>query len=176
MKIQGQQICLKKNLSDENYPLLLGWFVDLEVIGYLYSAKRISKFKTIKEIKDFLAEEKDEIFWEIYASDDKFIGYASLCDFKEKEQCEFSIFILDKNYWGKGLGLETIRILLEHAFNDLKMKAVVLETSEFHQGAIKLYEKAGFKKIKAVPNDRTVFHKGEWVLSGSVLMEIKSTI
>lgn len=173
MTLQGKQIYLKENLSEENYPLLLKWLTDLEIIGYLYSAKRMTEFKTIEDVKNFLAEEKDEIFWEIYTQDDKFIGYTSLCGFKEKEQCEFSVFILDKNYWGKGIGFEVTNIILDYAFNKLQMKKVVLETSEFHQGAINMYEKAGFEKVETIPNDRTVFHNGKWVLSGSVIMSIK---
>lgn len=173
MTLQGNQIYLKENLSEENYPQLLKWLTDLEIIGYLYSAKRMVDFKTVGDVKNFLAEEKDEIFWEIYTKDGKFIGYTSLCSFKGKEQCEFNIFILDKNYWGKGIGLEATKLILDYAFNKLGMKKAVLETSEFHQGAIRLYEQSGFKKVEIVPNDRTIFHNGEWVLSGSVIMAIE---
>lgn len=170
--LQGNQVSLKKNFLKENYPQLLAWLTDLEIIGYLYSAKRMVDFRTTKDIKNFLAEEKDEIFWIIYTNDDKFIGYTSLCSFQGKDQCEFNIFILDKNYWGKGMGLEVARLILNYAFNRLEMKKVVLETSEFHQSAIKLYEKIGFRKVEVVPSDRTIFHNGEWVLSGSLMIEI----
>lgn len=148
------------------------WLTDVEIIGYLYSAKRMVDFKTIENIKNFLAEEKDEMFWGIYAEDDVFIGYASLCSFQEKKQCEFNIFILDNNYWGKGIGLEVTRLILDHAFNELGMKKVVLETSEHRRGAIKLYKKAGFKKTQLIQDDRTIFLNDEWILSGTIIMEI----
>ena len=173
MILQGNQIYLKESLSEENYLLLLKWLTDLETIGYLYSAKRMVGFKTITDVKDFLTEEKDEMFWGIYTKEGKFIGYTSLCSFQGKEQCEFSIFILDKNYWGRGVGLEVINLMLKHTFNELGMKKIVLETSEFHQGAIRLYERAGFKRIETLPNDRTVLHNGGWVLGGSVIMSIE---
>lgn len=92
MILQGKRIYLRENLVEENYPLLLKWLTDLEIIGYLYSAKRMVEFKTTEDIKNFLAEEKDEIFWEIYTKDGKFIGYTSLCSFQGKEQCEFNVF------------------------------------------------------------------------------------
>lgn len=171
MSMQGKQIYLKENISEENLPLLLKWLSDVERIGYLYYAKRLVEFKTTEDVENFLAEEDDERFWEIYTKDGKFVGYTSLCRFEEKERCEFSIFILDKNYWGKGIGLEVINLMLHHAFDDLGMKEVVLETSEFHEGAIRLYKKAGFEDVKLIPNDRTVFHGGKWVLSGSVVMK-----
>ena len=171
--IQEKQIYLKKGFREENYAKILEWFRDLEVVGYLYSAKRIIEFRTVWDVKNFLAEEEDEIFWEIYAKDGEFIGYGSLCDFKNGKQCEFSIFLLNKKYWGKGIGFEASKIILNYAFSKLRMKKVVLETSEFHNGAIKLYEKLGFRKIKTISNDRTVFHDGEWILSGSVIMEME---
>ena len=163
---------MKENLLEENHPLFLRWLTDLEIIGYLCSAKRMVDFKTVADVKNFLAEEKDEMFWEIYTKDGKFIGYTSLCSFQGKEQCEFAIFILDKDYQGKGIGKEVMRLVLSYAFDQMKMQKVFLETSEFHANAIKLYEKAGFEKIKIIPNDRTIFHQGEWILSGSVVMEL----
>lgn len=71
------------------------------------------------------------------------------------------------------MGLEVTKLMLDYTFNELEIKKVVLETSEFHQGAIRLYKQAGFKKVEIVPNDRTIFHNGEWVLSGSVIMAIE---
>ena len=152
--------------------MLLRWLTDLEIIRYLFSAKRMAEFQTIDDVKKFLSEEQDELFWEIYTFDDKFIGYTSLCDFKNNTQCEFNIFILDKNFWGKGIGLEASRLLLDYAFKKLDMQTVVLETSEFHQGAIRLYEKCGFRKVKIMSNHRTVFYEGKWTLSGSVIMAL----
>lgn len=172
MKLAGEKIYLKEGLVKENYPLLLKRLTDLETVGYLYSAKRMLGFKTVEDVKEFLAEEKDEIFWGIYTKDNMFIGYTSLCSFQGKEQCEFNIFILDKNYWGKGMGSEVTKLMLDYAFNELEIKKIVLETSEFNQSAIRLYEKVGFKKTEIVPNDRTVFRNGEWVTSGSLFMEI----
>ena len=69
--------------------------------------------------------------------------------------------------------MEVSRLVLKYAFEDLAMEKVVLSTSEFHQGAIRLYEKIGFRKSKIISNDRTIFHNGKWVLSGTLEMEIK---
>jgi len=173
MTLQGEKVYLKENLSEENYPLLLQWMTDLETIRYLYSAKRMVEFKTVEDVKSFLAEEGDEVFWGIYTREDVFIGYTSLCSFQGKEQCEFSIFILDKNYWGKGIGLEVTELMLDYVFNVLSIGVVVLETSEFNKNAIKLYERTGFQVTKVMPYDRTVWHDGKWILSGSVIMEKK---
>ena len=162
-------------MKDDKYPLLLNWFGDIETISYLYAAKRIVKFKTIDDVKEFLAEENDEIFWEIYDKNtNKFIGYTSLCSFKGKEQCEFNIFILDKSYWGKGVGKETTQIMLDYAFYKLQIKRIVLETSELNKDALKLYEKMGFRISQVIANDRISFHHGKWLKNSSVMMYLEN--
>lgn len=174
MQLAGEKIYLKEGLAEENYPRLLEWFHDLEIMGYIGWVKKGLALKDVLELKAYIAELEDGIIFGIYDYADKFIGYTSLSDFVGKEECEFGIFILDKNYWGKGIGLEITNLMLDYAFNDLQMEKVILTTSEFHENAIKLYEKAGFKKTKLIPNDRTIFHNGEWVLSGTVEMKIEN--
>lgn len=173
MKLQGKNIYLKKGLTEENYPQLLEWFHDLEVMNYIGWVKSGMAITNIEELKNFIAELEDGIIFGIYDSADNFIGYTSFSDFKDKDECEFGIFILNKEYWGKGIGQEVTKLMLEHAFKELGMSEVVLSTSEFHKNAISLYEKAGFKKTKLIPKDRTIFHDGEWILSGTVEMAIK---
>ena len=159
---------------EEHYPLVLHAFNDLEVVKYFSSAKSALGLSDISELKAFLKWWETGPILEMYTNDDAFIGYTSLSDISSGDECEFSVFILDKNYWGKGIAKEATLLTLGHAFRDLGMKKVTLETSEFHENALRLYEKVGFKKVKVIPNDRTVFHNGEWILSGSIIMEIKS--
>ncbi|KKP66614.1 MAG: hypothetical protein UR65_C0086G0004 [Candidatus Moranbacteria bacterium GW2011_GWE2_35_164] len=63
--------------------------------------------------------------------------------------------------------------MLRYGFNQLEMEKIILSTSEFHIKAIALYEKMGFEKTQLIPEDRTIYHNNEWLLSGTVEMEIK---
>ncbi len=172
MQIKSKNIYLKRYLREESYPLLLEWFHDLEVMRYIGWVKKGLALKNIQELKEFISELENGIIFGIYSVDDKFIGYTTLSDFKGKDECEFGIFILDRNYQGKGLGMKVTKLMLGYAFDDLEIGKVILSTSEFHKKAIELYEQAGFKKIKLIPNDRTIYHNGQWVLSGTFEMEI----
>jgi RimJ/RimL family protein N-acetyltransferase len=173
MKIEGENLYLKEGLAEENYPMLLEWFRDIELMGYISFVRQALELKNISELKSLIAEVESGPIFEVYSKEDKFIGYTSLSDLKENKECEFSVFILDKNYWKKGMGLEATKLTLNYAFNDLGMEKIILETSEFHTKAIRLYEKAGFRKTRLIPNDRTIFHDGKWVLSGTVEMAIE---
>lgn len=170
--MKNEKIYIREGLVEENYPLLLEWFGDLEIMRYISWVKKGMALKDVQDLKSFIAELENGIIFGIYSKDDKFIGYTSLSDFKGKEECEFGIFILDKNYWGQGIGEDATRLMLEYGFDELKMEKIILSTSEFHTKAIVLYEKTGFKKTKLIPNDRTIYHNGEWVLSGTVEMKI----
>lgn len=172
MILQGKQIYLKENLLEKNYPSILESFHDLEIVGYLSFAKKALLLKNTTELRNFMAAFGDEIIFEIYNNDNKFIGYTSLSDFKEKTECEFGIFILNKKYWGKGIGSEVTHAMLNYAFKKLGINKVTLTTSEFNKNAISLYEKIGFKITKLLPKDRTIFYDNKWLLSGTVLMEI----
>lgn len=52
----------------------------------------------------------------------------------------------DHSVWGKGLGTEITQIVLQYAFEELKLHRVDLRVIEYNQRAIACYEKCGFVK------------------------------
>jgi RimJ/RimL family protein N-acetyltransferase len=172
MIIKGKKVYIKKGFSNKEFSEMLKWFKDIEVVRYFSVAKRVLSFKNIEELKSFSRERKTTILFGMYTNrSNKLIGYTILTDFKDK-RCEFGITIGNKKYWGKGIGLEATKLMVEYAFHKLKLEKVYLTTSEFNKNAIKVYKKVGFKIIKKIPNDREVYHNNKWVKSGTVCMEI----
>jgi RimJ/RimL family protein N-acetyltransferase len=168
---KGSIIYLEEGLREEDYSLILKGYTDLSVIRFVCFAKESVKLKTIKEAKKLFHEIEEGIVFGIYDLEDKFIGYTSL-EKMENGKYEFGILILDKNYWNKGIGEEATKLTLDYAFNNLGLSKVFLNVSEYHQKAIELYEKMGFKKTKLVSNDREIFMDRKWIKSGTVEMEI----
>ncbi len=80
----------------------------------------------------------------------------------------------NKSYWGKGIGYEATKLIVEYAFNQLGLQVIYLTTSKYNQRAIKLYKKIGFKLIKTIANNREVYHKGKWIKSATVCMGLKA--
>lgn len=60
---------------------------------------------------------------------------------------EFGILIGEKECWGKGLGTETTRLMLEFAFGVLDLHNVYLRVFSLNQRGIHAYTRAGFKLI-----------------------------
>ena len=56
------------------------------------------------------------------------------------------IYIGNLEYWGKGYGTQALKLLIEFAFNKINLHMLYLEVFSYNKGAIKTYEKLGFKK------------------------------
>jgi RimJ/RimL family protein N-acetyltransferase len=48
---------------------------------------------------------------------------------------------------GQGAGTEAVRLLLDYAFQHLNVWNVWLDTAAYNAGAIRAYEKAGFREV-----------------------------
>jgi RimJ/RimL family protein N-acetyltransferase len=171
-ELVGGKVILKEGLTEEDYPLLLEWFTDVDSVKYLSFARDAVALRGTGDLKKLLEDLETGPIFAIHDKENGFVGYASFSDYVGKKESGFSIFILDKESQGKGIGYETTMLMLDHAFHDLGLEKVYLETSEFHEKAIGLYKKAGFRRTELVPNDRVVFHDNVWIESGTVVMEI----
>lgn len=57
-----------------------------------------------------------------------------------------TIFIGNKDFWGKGYGTDAMKILLNFIFLQMNINKVRLYVYSFNERAIKSYEKCGFKR------------------------------
>ena len=58
---------------------------------------------------------------------------------------ELSIFIGDKDFWGKGYGKEACRLLIEHGFSALNLHRIWVGTDHANIGMLKVAESLGMK-------------------------------
>jgi len=76
----------------------------------------------------------------------KLIGYAGICNIsKSNRSGEYFIFIGDRQEWGKGIGSQVTRLILNIGFGELGLNRIMLTVSEPNYAAIKAYQNAGFK-------------------------------
>ncbi len=78
----------------------------------------------------------------------KFIGVCSLenLDYKSRS-ATLGIVIMDKRYWNKGFGTDTMILLIAIAFKIINLNRVELDVYATNIRAKKVYEKVGFKTI-----------------------------
>ena len=133
----------KKDLED-----IMKWVNDREVTKYLsaflYPVSRAEEEKFLERAMSHNDTEKNLV---METKEGDYIGQISLhkIDWKNRN-AELGIVIGNKEYWGKGYGTDAIKILLNHAFNQMNLYKVYLRVFDYNQRGTHCYEKCGFKE------------------------------
>lgn len=92
-------------------------------------------------------ERKDQRRFAICLADgNEYIGNAQLTDIKDGS-AQLHIFIGAKNHWGKGYGTLAVRLLIGHAFGELRLGEVYLSVRQTNLAAIRIYRSCGFQEV-----------------------------
>jgi diamine N-acetyltransferase len=132
----------------ELVPLCERWFNDLETTRTLgVNWHPIPSRAKGRYLDRILASEEPTFV--IYERESRTpVGMCGLDDVNHEDgTAEFSIVIGDRGFHGRGLGTEATRLTLEYAFDVLGLHNVWLQVSANNPGAIRAYEKAGFRRI-----------------------------
>lgn len=133
---------LQKEHASQEY---CNWLNDEVVNKYLETRQA-----TVADLEKYITEKLESgnclffgIFWK---ENNKHIGNIKLepIDFKEKS-ADLGIMIGDKDFWGKGIGVEVVNLITDFVFNTLKLDEINLGVISENKQAIRVYEKCGFK-------------------------------
>ena len=72
----------------------------------------------------------------------------------------YGILIGEKEFWGKGVGVEATRLMVEYGFQKLNLHRIDLGVFANHEAALHCYEKVGFKVEGRMRED--LFQGGEY--------------
>jgi RimJ/RimL family protein N-acetyltransferase len=91
--------------------------------------------------------DKDVVLGVVLRDGDVLVGSVGLhrLEFRNRN-AEFGLVIGEPSMWGKGLGTEATRLMLDHGFGTLNLNRVWLQVFGHHQAAQRVYEKAGFRR------------------------------
>lgn len=110
--------------------------------------------KNITESK-FILEEmmKNDYTWIITTKDDKFIGTIDLRPTEWyqlfRPQAYELGYSIDDTYWGQGITVEAANLLLDYAFNELKIKEIEVSHADHNHQSRRVIEKLGFRFLKS---------------------------
>jgi RimJ/RimL family protein N-acetyltransferase len=95
-------------------------------------------------------------------TDGKYIGYCSLMNLKNRHgNFELGIMIGDRDYWGRGYGRETIKLLLDYGFHYLGGRRIELTTHAKNERAIRCYLACGF--VEEGRPRQAIWMEGEYI-------------
>lgn len=133
-----------RKLEKKDAELMLEWMQDIEISkNFQFDTKAMN----LDKVKSFIEKSKIEsenIHLAIVESDDEYLGTISLKNIDYKNNNAEYAISLRKRAIGKNVAFLATKLILEYAFDELKLEKVYLNVYSKNMRAIKFYEKFGF--------------------------------
>ncbi|MCB9224690.1 MAG: GNAT family N-acetyltransferase [Crocinitomicaceae bacterium] len=144
-KIQGEKIYLRFVQPDDATEQYLSWLEDSTVMQGLATFGY-----TLEKLKCYIEEKSNQnntAFFAICLNDtNQHVGNVKLDFFDDKANLiELGIMIGEKSAWGRGIGFEACLLAMRYGFKEMGVRKIWLAVYENNPGAIRLYEKLGYK-------------------------------
>lgn len=144
LKFAGDRIYLRTLEVIDATEEYCSWLNDLEINRFL-----ATKSTTTAELRSYILKKNaqpDTLFLGIFFKDgDLHIGTITLRSIDlTAGKATIAMMIGNKNYWGKGLIGEAMRLLIDYCFKELDLKEIDLGVVAQNVSAIRAYEKIGF--------------------------------
>ena len=150
-----------RTLTNDDFVFMLKWLTDERVLEF-YGGR--DKKYTLEEIKKHFSEEwGDEVFRVIIEYQGVSIGYGQIykmydelyveCHYPKTDEIVYGMdqFIGEPEYWSKGIGTKYVKMIFDFLKKERNADAVILDPHQDNFRAIRMYQKAGFRIIKDLP-------------------------
>ncbi len=134
-----------ERFETNDFERLINW-VDSEELLVQFGGPIFTFPLTADQLDEYISDPQRSVFKVIELPANNVIGHAELVPSDHKTVKICRILIGDKSKRGKGLGQELINELLEMSFLQLGFEKAELNVYDWNIGAIKCYEKNGFKR------------------------------
>ena len=138
----GEKVTLKTIVEDEFYEKYYQWLRHIEVIDGIGEEENMSVEEIIQMHNEW-REDPSNLTLGIYDNETgKPVGDINLMDSEDFEKGpEIAIMIGER---GKGFGKEALKLMIDYAFNSIKVSQINLDVYKDNPAA-NLYQKIGFK-------------------------------
>jgi len=97
-----------------------------------------------QEWVDHLVADPDPLLWAV-EHDGRLVGTTQLHSLREDDRkAQFSIGLLDRRCWGRGLGSEVTRAVVRHGFEEVGLHRIGLKVFAHNERALRCYARCGF--------------------------------
>jgi RimJ/RimL family protein N-acetyltransferase len=175
--LTGTNVYLRA-LERADAPIILPWVNDQQVIQHLLIHKPLNLAAEEGFIDAVNRSDHDVAFGICLAGTHDLIGVTGLHRVDTKNRhAMFGIFIGAAAHRGKGYGTDVTALVVRYAFDTLNLNRVWLHVYEDNKGAIRAYEKVGFKTEGVLRQDS--FRRGRYwntVTMGILRTEWKKSV
>ena len=157
--LRDERVTLRPPVPDD-VPHIVRWLADVEVtrmLGYLQVA--FSEAQETDWLKK-VAEDRNSVFW-IIEVDGKPIGTSGIREIDWKNQHgQTGTLIGEREYWGKGIGIEQAQLRTRFAFHELNL--IKLKSAAFAENAasLRMAKRIGYREVGVERCE--VFADGRW--------------
>ena len=135
---------LEKADLNDNY---LAWLSDPEVTRYLETGVFPTTRQDLEKFYESVTGSRSQVIFAIVdRKSNLHLGNVKLgpIDWIHR-RAMLGILIGEKKFWGRGIGEEATRLMVDYAFRRLNLNRVTLGVVAEHESAVRCYEKVGFK-------------------------------
>jgi RimJ/RimL family protein N-acetyltransferase len=148
INILGEKVALGPHRRDL-VPLYQRWLNDFEVIATLGARLRPMTLESEGDWYERVSREQTDVVFVIYdRASMRPIGSTGLHDVDHLHgTAEFGILIGEKEFWNRGYGTETARLMLDHGFTLMGLNNIMLTVFDYNGRGIRAYTRAGFREF-----------------------------
>ena len=149
-KLIGNHVYLRPVL-EEDYPCFVSFLNDFEGAIYINALSNIYNLDDEREY--FKPTENKRVLGVVDKETDALLGLVEIMNIDWVHRYgELGIFIGEPSGRNRGVGYDTIMLMLDYGFDVLNLEAIHLTVSEFNHRGRALYKKCGFKEAGKLRN------------------------
>lgn len=144
--VSCQSIYLRRLFDADVNERYVSWLNDPEINRYLEVRNLLNTIESCKEfVESANADPSSHLFGIFDKKNDQHIGNAKLGFINSHyRRGELSLFIGDKKYWGRGVGLQVVNGITEFGFKQLGLHRVAAGCYANNQASLRVFLKAGY--------------------------------
>jgi [ribosomal protein S5]-alanine N-acetyltransferase len=145
--LRGNKIYLRPLERADLNEKYLGWLNDGEVTHYLETGAFPTTMQDLEKFYQAVTGSRSEVIFAIAETKShRHIGNVKLGPINwVHRRAMFGIMIGEKDFWGKGIGEEVTRLIVEYGFLRLNLNRIGLGVTAEHEAAVRCYQAVGFK-------------------------------
>lgn len=142
--LKGAQIYLRPICAADT-DSVVKWRNDKNVVKNFIYRVPISREEHLDWLKNKVEQGNVHQFVICRNADEMPLGSVYLQNFEEEhKKAEEGIFLGEKQAYGKGIGTEAAKLLLNYAFEQLRLHKVAARVLAYNQASVRMHEKAGY--------------------------------
>ena len=145
--LRGAKVYLRPLERTDLNETYLSWLNDVEVTRYLETGTFPTTYQDLEKFYQRVTGATSEVIFAIAdRKSHQHIGNVKLGPIHwVHRRAILGIMIGAKKFWGKGVGEEATRLMVEYGFFRLNLHRIGLGVFEEHESAVRCYQKVGFK-------------------------------